>query len=79
MLSTLELLDKLSDFEQDSGNIVLPYVMRNSIKTENAIVPTGKVCIFLPFLDLCIKINYYCLYFTITLNRPTIKSHLRDS
>lgn len=44
VLSTLELLDKLLDSEQDFRNIVWPNVKRNSIVTENAIIfiPIGK-------------------------------------
>lgn len=38
LLSTLELLDKLLDSEQDFRNIVWSYVQRNSIVTENVTI-----------------------------------------
>lgn len=37
-VSTLELLDKLLDSEQDFRNIVWPYVKGNSIVTENVVI-----------------------------------------
>lgn len=63
LLSTLELLDKLLDSEQDFRNIVWPYVQRNSIVTENVII--------------VITIGKRIFIFHITLN--SIKPYVNDT